>query len=508
MNSKMTKLAVAAAIIIAVLIGINLTGRSGVAFADIIQPFLTARTATFTMTMEVKGAPTQTFDCMYAEPIRMRQTSHEQGVVVISDLLQGKIVTLNAAQKQAVVMVITNMPDDPNQNQFNMFGQIRQRIQEAQDAPDDSVTFLGERQIEGRTIVGYRVEKPMVDLTVWADRQTKLPVELKSVTGPTAYTMTDIVFDVDLDESLFDLTIPDGYEVAGTLYADATKPAEKDLIEMFRIWAEHTDGGLPSSVDMNAPMAFVLAQQTKLMQGGQQPSQEDMLGVQQTIMDMGRGITFVQTLPADSDWHYAGKDVTFGAAETPIFWYRPEGAETYRIIYGDMTIDEVPASEVPTTSEEDAVPDGQALVDEAVTLGADIPPENRGMVARMLNLSETDLIQGLRTFAELSGGRYPSKLDAKSTMKEADGLGAEVLHDVSDETKKQKIQDIFFATAYRDKLVREKKDVAYCGDTVSATDSDKVLVRWKIAGGKYRVVFGDLTARDVTAAELKGLEGQ
>ncbi|UCD53196.1 MAG: hypothetical protein JSW27_11240 [Phycisphaerales bacterium] len=347
MKSPFTKLATAAVIAIAVLIGINLTGRSGVAFADIVQPFLTARTATFTMTMEVQGAPTQTFDCMYAEPIRMRQATTDGSAVVISDLLQGKVVTLIAAQKQAVVMEITNVSDDPSESQFNMFGQIRTHIQEAQEAPGDSVTSLGEQQIEGRTVIGYRVQKSGVDLTIWADPRTQLPVELKSVTGPTTFTMTEIVFDIDLDESLFDLTIPADYDQVGTLHMDAAKPTEEELLDMFRLWAEHTGGRLPSSVDMNATMEFVMAQQTKMMQTGQEPSQETMLQMQQTIMDMGRGITFVQQLPADSDWHYAGKDVTFGDAETPIFWYRPEGAETYRIIYGDLSIVDVARGDLP-----------------------------------------------------------------------------------------------------------------------------------------------------------------
>lgn len=512
MKNPLTKLATAAVVAIAVLIGINLTGRSGVAFADIVQPFLTARTATFKMTLEVQGAPTQTFDCMYAEPIRMRQATTDGSAVVISDLIQGKVVTLIAAQKQAVLMEITNIPDDPNESQFNMFGDIRRHIQEAQEAPGDSVTFLGEQQIEGRTVIGYRVQKSGVDLTIWADPQTQLPVELKSVTGPTTFTMTEIVFDVDLDESLFDLTIPADYDQVGTLHTDAAQPTEKDLLDMFRLWAEHTDGGLPSSVDMNAPMAFVMAQQAKMMQSGQEPSQETMLQMQQTIMDMGRGITFVQQLPAESDWHYAGKDVTFGDARTPIFWYRPEGAETYRVIYGDLSIDEVPTNERPTDVEEEPAADetsaGQALVDEAVALGADIPSEKRGLVARMLNLSEKDLIAGLKTFSELAGGRYPRKLDAKSAVKETDGLGADVLSDVSEEIKKQKIQNIFFAAAYHDKLVRERKDVVYHGDTVSAQDGDKVLMRWKIKGGKFRVVFGNLTAKDVTASELGRLEGE
>ncbi|MBN1362116.1 MAG: hypothetical protein JW993_16090 [Sedimentisphaerales bacterium] len=350
MNSRIAKLAVAAGIVLAVLIGINLTGRSNMALADIIQPFLDARTATFTMTMEVQGAPTQTLDCVYAEPIRMRQTSRGQGVVVISDLTAGRIVTLMESQKRAVVMEITNVPEDPSENQFNMFGEIRKRIQEAQDAPDDSVTFLGEQRIEGRTVIGYHVKKPAVDLTIWADPETKLPVQLKSVSGPTTFTMTDIVFNVDLDESLFDLTIPDDYEV-GTLHVDGSEPTERDLVATFRTWAEHTGGALPPSLDENTPMAFVLAQQTKLMGTGQQTSPETVLRLQQTILDLSRGLTFVQQLPPESDWHYAGNGVTFGAVGTPIFWYHPKGSETYRVIYADLTIDEVPASEAPVTAD-------------------------------------------------------------------------------------------------------------------------------------------------------------
>jgi len=89
-----------------------------------------------------------------------------------------------------------------------------------------------------------------------------------------------------------------------------------------------------------------------------------------------------------------------------------------------------------------------------------------------------------------------------------DPLGADAIAGVSEQVKKQKLQDIFFATAYYDKLVREKKDVAYYGDAVSATDAGKVLIRWKTERDKYRVVFGDLTAKDVTADELKTLEGR
>ncbi len=344
MKSPVTKIAAAAVIIIAVLIGFNLLGGSTPAFAEIVEPFLTARTASCKMTMEVEGVPTQTFDCLYAEPIRMRQTNHEQGAIVISDFQQGKIVTLMPAQNKAMIVEMDNMPEDLGK--FNMFREIRKHLQEAQDTEDESVQFLGEKEIDGLTVIGYHVQKPAVDITVWADPQTKLPVEMTNTSGPTTYTMTDIVFDVELDESLFSLEIPEGYTVR-TMQVDASEPTEKDLIEMFRIWAEHMDGNLPSVLDMNATMEFVKYQRKKMKENGQEPSEESVLELQKTIMRMGRGAVFVQQLPAESDWHYTGKDAKFGDAQTAIFWYQPEDSETWRVIYGDLSVKDLAPEDLP-----------------------------------------------------------------------------------------------------------------------------------------------------------------
>jgi len=350
MKSPITKMATAAAIIIAVLVGLNILGTSTPAFAEIVKPFLTARTASFKMTMEVEGVPTQTFDCLYSEPIRMRQTNKEHGAIVISDLQEGKIVTLVPAQKKAYVMELENIPDDQDQSGFNMFGEIRKHILEAQESEDASVEFIGEKKINGMTAIGYHVEKPGIEITVWADPKTKLPVQLTNTMEPTTYTMTDIVFDVEFDESLLSLEIPAEYTVQ-TMQVDASKPTENDLIKMFRIWAEHMDGNLPSSLDMNNIMEFMKHQLKKMMKNGQKQSEETTIQWQQTSMNMGRGITFVQQLPTESDWHYVGKDVKFPEAEKPIFWYRPEGSETYRVIYGDLSIRDLSADNLTELEE-------------------------------------------------------------------------------------------------------------------------------------------------------------
>ena len=39
-----------------------------------------------------------------------------------------------------------------------------------------------------------------------------------------------------------------------------------------------------------------------------------------------------------ADAHYVGKGVSFGAADTPIFWYRPKDSKNYRVIYADLSV--------------------------------------------------------------------------------------------------------------------------------------------------------------------------
>ena len=43
---------------------------------------------------------------------------------------------------------------------------------------------------------------------------------------------------------------------------------------------------------------------------------------------------------------------------------------------------------------------------------------------------------------------------------------------------------------------------------LSAADADKVLLRWKLNDSQYRVIFGDLRIKDVTAAQLQELEAK
>jgi hypothetical protein len=124
--------------------------------------------------------------------------------------------------------------------------------------------------------------------------------------------------------------------------------------------------------------------------------------------------------------------------------------------------------------------------------------------------SEEKAIQGLRAFAEITYGKYPSSLAIATAMTEAGKALKESGRDPNDEEEVNRMMSNMMSIpttcAFYAELVTENKDAAYYGDKVTAEDADSVLMRWKVSESQYRVIFGDLRTEDVTAEELAELE--
>ena len=60
--------------------------------------------------------------------------------------------------------------------------------------------------------------------------------------------------------------------------------------------------------------------------------------------------------------------------------------------------------------------------------------------------------------------------------------------------------------AFHIKLVQEKRDPVYYGETVLPGDVDLVLLRWRLDSGEYKVIYGDLHEETVSAERLAELE--
>jgi hypothetical protein len=81
--------------------------------------------------------------------------------------------------------------------------------------------------------------------------------------------------------------------------------------------------------------------------------EETQLG--QTIQNY---LLFTRFFKGQGQWTYRGYGVTLGEKEIPIFWYRPQDSETYRVIYGDLHVEDVLPEHLP----EPPAPDEAAAV--------------------------------------------------------------------------------------------------------------------------------------------------
>jgi outer membrane lipoprotein-sorting protein len=351
MKSPIAKLAAAVVIIIAVLIVFSQFGASTPAFADIVRPLLTARTATYKMTVNMKDIPAQTIEGMFMDPSRMRQVM-SGGNIQIFDMSQGQIMTLMPAVKKAMIVEMENIPEH-QKGQINMFHAIRKLIQETED---ESVAFIGEQKFDGVNAIGYHIGARNMGMTIWADATTLLPIRIEYSMGEMmgmegTVIMSDFIFDVELDESLFE--VPEEYDVH-TMQLDVSLPGEEDFIQTLRLWSETTDGKFPSELNMKATAEFLKAFTEKEKTGleFEKDKDPDLSDPQfkefvEILTKINRGIMFAHTLPEDADWHYAGEDVKFGDADTAIFWYQPKDSQTYRVIYSDLSVKDVAPGNLP-----------------------------------------------------------------------------------------------------------------------------------------------------------------
>ncbi len=409
MRSPVSRVAAAVIFVLAVTgVAVWFHGGGGAtpAFADFAAPILEAKTVKCKMIIETKGPPARTIrsEIMTLGGTRMRQVTELPDMpkfVMIQDSSQGKSLTLEPASKTATVIASTKHRKDktPESGGLMTLFRLFQLVEEKPGAVEHE--SLGEKEIDGRKVVGFHIGSEPHDLILWGDPKTGLPVRVETtwgMEGSVKATFSDFVFNVDMDESLFSLEPPAGYTVRNEKTDDSPNE-EKDLIEMFREYSKLFDGVFPDSLDFlttttiagkkatlrmatqdfwenHAPAEgkpnevqrrkleelmlkviegklngeqfkeqveeFIETHGLKTAEAGEaQPQETEEFGLTQIneiLQRVQRGLNYVYRLPPDADAHYVGKGVSFGAADTPIFWYRPKDSKNYRVICADLSV--------------------------------------------------------------------------------------------------------------------------------------------------------------------------
>jgi outer membrane lipoprotein-sorting protein len=344
MRSPVSRVAAAAALVVAVT-GVALwfhgAGTTPV-FADFLAPIIKAKTAKFTLTSRAPGQPTTKCHVMVLGSARLRMEFAK--TVMIADHDMGKSIFLVPGEKQATVITNFNSPKEKPVSFF--FVDWRSQLREFRDKLDFKREPLGTKEIDGHRCVGYRLTGHGMTVDLWGDPKTGQPIRMGLTwlsTPSIETTVSDFAFDTDMDESLFSLEPPPGYKVKYEK-ADVSPAEEKDLIETFRSYSQLSGGALPDKLDILALTSFFETKWGLSHPSAGRRSDDNQKDAERREMINGlrkltRGIDFVfERLPPEADAHYAGKGVSVGAADRPVFWYRPKDNRKYRVIYADLSV--------------------------------------------------------------------------------------------------------------------------------------------------------------------------
>jgi hypothetical protein len=337
MKSPMTRIAVAAVIIIAVLIGIN-PFSSTITFADIVKPILNAKTIICDLIIGSDESGPVAHEVIIGSRIR-RNLSNLPNLTQILDLEGGQMLVLDSVSNTAIYVDIQGELQNRSQAYVKFLRQTIRLLQENAD-----IEKLGEQTIDGQKAVGFIAKGPNESVTIWADPKTAHPIRIEAQLGQGFnFIMNNFELDVLVDESMVSMEVPDGYTLQQT-GIDIGNATEEDFIESLRIWAKVLgDGVFPETIGTEATMKQMPALIEK-MKAMNIPAEEGTdMG-----MKVGKGMMYHQILDTSgADLQYVGAGVKLGDASKPVFWYRPQGSATYRVIYGDLSVKDVAPEDLP-----------------------------------------------------------------------------------------------------------------------------------------------------------------
>jgi len=361
MHSKLTKLAAAAVVAVAVIVGSQFLGGT-ITFAQVIEPILNARTVVLDYVIGEGPDALEMHDIVIGSRIRrtmsnmdmtkildprVRSTLSNMDMTMILDLEDARMLTLVSLGVTKIASYI-DIQGTGLEGTRSVLDFVRNVVSRVKDNPDADIQDLGEKEINGQKAVGFYVKGLNVDLTIWANKKTSLPIRIEFTEGKTSTVIKNIEFDVPLEESLVSMEVPAGYTLKDTvIHIEKTAPdnlpynaTEEDLVESLRIWAEIIlDGAFPDAIGTDHFMKQAAVLGYKLASLGLPDSGE--------MEQFPKGMIFLQEFEFGGKWGYAGKGVKLGDADKIILWYQPQGSNTYRAIYGDLKVAEVAEEDLP-----------------------------------------------------------------------------------------------------------------------------------------------------------------
>ncbi|MHC4477317.1 MAG: hypothetical protein ACYTEL_16845 [Planctomycetota bacterium] len=261
MRTRITKMAAAAVIIIALVWALTLleTDAGSVAFGEVLG-YIQTSSYSFDLSVETalegQDSTALTMQAMVWELGWMRVDCSARAVGKISsitDFNAGKTLLLFHENKAGVIKEESVL--NKNTGAKGIVAFCTKPIEDLWNLRDGTEEQLGEKRTNGHTLTGFRVSQKdqyfVYDVTVWAHSENGVPSLVEVMAKPLdesypsiKWAMNNFDLDVELDGELFSLELPAGYTLAYESDLDEleveTEPsaeAEK-IVQMLKLWSE------------------------------------------------------------------------------------------------------------------------------------------------------------------------------------------------------------------------------------------------------------------------------
>jgi hypothetical protein len=306
--------------------------------------------------------------CAYKKPGLYREVLLDKNGqarwIHIEDTARRTNLDLFPPKRKAVVQHLIEANQDPNRP-------FRVALQYLKT----DLECLGKKNIAGRMANGFRhsyweaAYPTRWSYDFWIDSETKQLVACRvpglDILDPDkiykepalphvkrgGFLMHDVAFNVELDDSLFEIKPPQGYAVE---VVDPPKITEGEVIAFLRVVAEFYDKRFPDRLlrihEGDALIKFERAEDAP--EEERTPTEQAMIEVMHKYWSMGIPgpgplYVFVHHEIVEGSWKYLGKGVMLGDKDRIVCWYRPLDSKTYRVVYGDLSIKDVAAENLP-----------------------------------------------------------------------------------------------------------------------------------------------------------------
>jgi hypothetical protein len=322
---------------------------------------------------------------------------------------------------------------------------------------------LGKDIINGVEVKGIEVNNPPAMKAfynnfigrMWVDVATEYPVRMETEaeveTGAgkmkTLMVMDDFVWGEELSADIFKPDIPADF----TLMAEVKMPAQDETgaIEGFKYFSELTKGRYPSGMN---EMSVTQESSRALSQSYQQSMEQALI----KDMNLTPAVSLSEAIQQSvAESLIKDMNLTPGMSLSEVI---------QQSIAKDMNL-------APGVKPSEAMQ--KELIDKAKKKGEALQQE---IMIRTKKLTD----------------EMPNKINK--------------INEAMQQGNMNKIMQLMGPVSFYNKLVLEDKDPVYHGDKVTAEFGDAVLMRWKVSDKQYRVIFGNLTVKTVSAEELTELE--